>query len=155
MSRRIAYFQVAPDAVKTLSAARPYIKASDIDPRLRALVELRASQINGCAYCVDLHSREARQAGVSQQRLDCLPVWKETTFFNERERAALAWAESVTLVSQTGVPDEVYEEARRHFSDKELVDLTLIISVINAWNRIAVSFRHGQSARKPSAGDES
>ncbi len=122
MSRRIAYFQVVPDAVKALSAARPYIEASGIDSRLRALVELRASQINGCAYCVDLHSREARLAGESQQRLDCLPVWKETTFFDERERAALAWAESVTLVSQTGVPDEIYEEARRRFSDKELVD---------------------------------
>ena len=96
-----------------------------------------------------------RLAGESQQRLDCLPVWKETTFFDERERAALAWAESVTLVSQTGVPDEIYEEARRRFSDKELVDLTLIVSVINAWNRIAVSFRHGPAARKPSAANES
>jgi AhpD family alkylhydroperoxidase len=147
MPRRIAYAQVAPDALKALSASRPYIESAAIDPRLRALVELRSSQINGCAFCVDLHSREARKAGETQQRLDCLPVWRETTFFDERERAALAWAESVTLVSQTSVPDAVYEEAGRHFSEKELVDLTLIVSIINAWNRMAISFRQGPMAR--------
>ncbi len=145
---RLAYFQVAPDAVKTLSATRPYIAASNIEPRLRALVELRTSQINGCAYCVDMHSHEARQAGETQQRLDCLPVWRETTFYDDRERAALAWAESVTLVSQTGVPDAVYEEARKHFSERDLVDLTLIVAVMNAWNRIAISFRHGPAPRR-------
>ena len=148
MSRRIAYYQVAPEAVKTLSSTRPYIESTAIEPRLRALVELRCSQINGCAYCVDMHSREARQAGETQQRLDCLPVWRETSFFDERERAALAWAESVTLVSQTGVPDTVYEEVCKHFGEKDLVDLTLIIGVINAWNRIAISFRHGPALRK-------
>jgi AhpD family alkylhydroperoxidase len=148
MPRRIAYAQVAPDALKSLSASRPYIESAAIDPRLRALVELRSSQINGCAFCVDLHSREARKAGETQQRLDCLPVWRETTFFDERERAALAWAETVTLVSQTSVPDAVYEEARRHFSEKELVDLTLIVSIINAWNRMAISFRQGPVARR-------
>jgi AhpD family alkylhydroperoxidase len=107
MARRIAYHQVAPDALKSLAATRPYIESSGIEPRLRALVELRVSQVNGCAYCVDLHSREARRAGEAQQRLDCLPVWRETPFFDDRERAALAWAESVTLVPQTGVPDVV------------------------------------------------
>src|SRR4051812_6569484 len=122
MSRRIPYFQVAPDAVKQLSAIRPYIESTNIEPRLRALVELRASQINGCAYCVDMHSREARQAGETQQRLDCLSVWQETTFFDDRERAALAWAESVTLVSETHIPDDVYEEALQHFPGKDLVD---------------------------------
>ena len=147
MTRRIAYYQVAPDALKALSATRPYIESSGIDPRLRALVELRVSQINGCAYCVDMHSREARQAGEGQQRLDVLPAWRETPFFDDRERAALAWAESVTLVSQTGVPDAVYEETRKHFTDKELVDLTLIVSTMNAWNRMAISFRQGPAAR--------
>lgn len=147
MSRRIAYYQVAPDAIQALAASRPYIESSSIDVRLRALVELRSSQINGCAYCVDLHSREARKAGEAQQRLDCLPVWRETTFYSDRERAALAWAEAVTLVSQTGVPDAVYQEARAQFSEKELVDLTLVVSVINAWNRIAISFRQGPPAR--------
>jgi len=148
MTRRIAYYHVAPDAVKALGATRPYIESSGIPPRLRALVELRVSQINGCAYCVDMHSREVRQAGEAQQRLDCLPVWRETSFFDDRERAALAWAESVTLVTQTGVPDAVYDEARKHYSERELVDLTLIVAVMNAWNRMAISFRHGPLARQ-------
>jgi AhpD family alkylhydroperoxidase len=148
MSKRIAYYQVAPDAVKALSAARPYLEASSLGARLRALVELRVSQINGCAYCVDLHSREARHAGETTQRLDCLPVWRETPFYDERERAALAWAESVTLVAQTGVPDAVYEETRKHLTDKELVDLTLIVAMMNAWNRMAISFRHGPAPRQ-------
>jgi AhpD family alkylhydroperoxidase len=144
---RPTYYQVAPDAVKALSATRPYIASSGVEPRLRALVELRVSQINGCAYCVDMHSREARHAGETQQRLDCLPVWRETPFFDGRERAAPAWAESVTLVPQTGVPDAVYEEVRKHFSEKELVDLKLVVAVMNAWNRMAISFRQGPVAR--------
>jgi alkylhydroperoxidase family enzyme len=94
-----------------------------------------------------MHSREARQAGEGQQRLDCLPVWRETPFFDDRERASLAWAESVTLVSQTGVPNEVFEEARQQFTEKELVDLTLIVAIMNAFNRLAISFRQGPSAR--------
>ena len=147
MTRRIAYYQVAPDAVKSLSATRTYIESSSIEPRLRALVELRTSQINGCAYCVDMHSREARQAGETQQRLDCLPVWRETSFFDEQERAALAWAESVTRLAETGVPDAVFEQAKAQFNEKELVDLTLIISVMNAWNRMAISFRQGPALR--------
>src|SRR3954447_9389736 len=147
MSRRIQYFQVAPDAVKALTASSTYIKTTNIEPRLRALVELRTSQINGCAYCVDMHSRQAREHGETQQRLDCLPAWRETSFYDDRERAALAWAESVTNVSHTGVPDDVYEEAKKHFDEKDLVDLTLIISVMNAWNRIAISFRQGPAKR--------
>ncbi len=147
MTKRINYAKVAPDAVKALAATGPYIAASNVSPRLRALIELRVSQINGCAYCVDLHSQQARKAGEDQQRLDCLPVWRETSFFDGRERAALAWAESVTLVSQTGVPDATYEETRKQFSEKELVDVTLIVAAMNAWNRLAISFRHAPSAR--------
>jgi len=147
MTQRIAYYQVAPEAYKALLATRSYIESCGIPARLRALVELRVSQINGCAFCVDMHSREARQAGEGQQRLDCLPVWRETSFFDDRERAALAWAESVTLVPQTGVPEAVYEDLRKHFADKELVDLTLIVAVMNAWNRMAISFRQGPTAR--------
>ena len=147
MSKRLDYHRVAPDAVKALAATKPYIQSSEISARLRALVELRTSQINGCAYCVDLHSREARAAGEGQQRLDCLPAWRETDFYDERERAALAWAESVTLVSQTGVPDEAFAEVKRHFSEKEIVDLTLIVASMNAWNRIAISFRQGPVKR--------
>ena len=147
MSKRIPYFQVAPEGLKALSSLRPYLASCSIDAKLKALIDLRVSQINGCAYCVNMHSQEARQAGETQQRLDCLCVWRETTFFNERERAALAWAESVTLVSQTGVPDEVYEATRGVLTDKELVDLTLIVAVMNAWNRMAISFRHEPAAR--------
>ena len=94
-----------------------------------------------------MHSREARAAGETQQRLDCLPVWRETSFYDDRERAALAWAESVTLVHQTGIPDAAYEEVKQHFNEKDLVDLTLVISVMNAWNRIAISFRQGPAKR--------
>lgn len=147
MSLRTQYFKVAPDAVKALSDTRPYIESCSIDKRLRALVELRSSQINGCAYCVDMHTREARSAGETQQRLDCLTVWHETTFFSDRERAALAWAEAVTNVSTSHVPDEVYEAVKPHFTEKELVDLTLIIGMINAWNRIAIGFRQSPAAR--------
>ncbi|BBO35450.1 carboxymuconolactone decarboxylase family protein [Lacipirellula parvula] len=147
MSKRLDYARVAPEAVKALAATRPYIQSTAISPRLRALVELRTSQINGCAYCVDMHSREARAAGEVQQRLDCLPVWRETDLYDDRERAALAWAESVTLVSQTGVPDEAFAEVRRHFEEKDVVDLTLIIGAMNAWNRLAISFRQGPPKR--------
>lgn len=150
MSRRIAYFQVATDGVKTLQGMDAYFKATNIEPRLRALVELRTSQINGCSYCCDMHSRQAREHGETQQRLDCLPAWRETSFFDDRERAALAWAESVTLVSETHIPDDVYEVAHRHFSEKDLVDLTLIIAVMNAWNRIAIGFRQGPAKRSNS-----
>lgn len=144
---RLPYFQLAPEGVKALSATRPYLAASAIEPRLRALVELRVSQINRCAYCVDMHTREARHAGESQQRLDCLCVWRETSLYTDRERAALAWAESVTLVSQTGVPTEVFEQVRQQFSDRDVVDLTLVIAVMNAWNRMAISFRQGPPPR--------
>lgn len=154
MAKRVDYARVAPDAVKALSATHPYLAASAIEPRLRALVELRVSQINGCSYCVDLHSHEARRAGEAQQRLDCLPVRRETPFFDDRERSALAWAESVTLVPQTGVPDAAFEDARRHFSEKDLVDLTLVIASMNAWNRIAISFRQGPAHRAVSQSAE-
>jgi AhpD family alkylhydroperoxidase len=147
MTKRIAYTHVAPEAIKSLGATSAYIKSTAIEPKLKALVDLRVSQINGCAYCVDVHSNEARQAGETQQRLDCLPVWRETTFFDDRERSALEWAESVTLVATTRVPDDVFDEARKHFSEKDLVDLTLIVSVMNAWNRIAISFRQGPTLR--------
>jgi AhpD family alkylhydroperoxidase len=105
------------------------------------LLKLRESQINGCAYCIDMHSIDARAAGETEQRLYALDAWRETPFFDDRERAALAWIEAVTLVSRGHVPDAVYDEARKHFSEKEIVDLTYLASTINAWNRIAVSMR--------------
>jgi len=145
--QRIAYAQAAPEAVKALVGVKAYTNNCSIDARLRALIELRVSQINGCVYCIDLHSREARHAGETQQRLDCLPAWREAPFFDEREKAALGWAESVTRVADTGIPDEDYELAHKHFSDKELVDLTVIIGMMNTWNRIAIGFRQMPQAR--------
>jgi AhpD family alkylhydroperoxidase len=140
MSARIDYLAAAPQAVQALSSAGKYLHAEKFDPKLKALVELRVSQINGCAYCLNVHSQEARALGETQQRLDCLPAWRETTFYTEREQAALAWAESLTLISQTHAPDDVYHEVSKHFSGKELVDLTLVIVNINSWNRISIGF---------------
>lgn len=141
MSLRLAYYDVAPDSLTALLGVRAYIESSSVEPTLRYLVELRASQINGCAFCCDMHSRELREAGETDQRLDCLPAWREAPCYTDRERAALAWTESVTLVAETHVPDAVYEDARRHFNEKELADLTVVIGMINLWNRMAISFR--------------
>lgn len=114
---------------------------SGLEPALLELVKLRASQINGCAYCIDMHTKDARAEGESEQRLYAVGAWRETPFFTERERAALSWTEAVTQVNQEHVSEEVYGDAHQHFSDKELVDLTLAIIAINGWNRLAISFR--------------
>ena len=148
---RIAYAKVVPGAFKAIASVVPYIDRCSIDKRLRALVELRVSQVNGCLFCIDMHTKEARHAGETQQRLDCLPAWREAPFYTEREKAALAWAESVTLVAETGAGDEEYERARAHFSETELVDLTLIIAMINAWNRLGVGFRQVPPQREDAA----
>ena len=118
-----------------------YIHGCGLEPDLIELVKLRASQINGCAYCIDMHTKDARTNGESEQRLYAVSAWHEAPFYSERERAGLGWAEAVTLVGDTHVPDEVYAQARKHFSEKELVDLTLAIVAINGWNRLAISFR--------------
>jgi AhpD family alkylhydroperoxidase len=141
MTPRIEYARVAPEAMRAMLALQRYVNDSGIEHTLLELVKLRASYINGCAYCVDMHARDARKAGDTEQRLFAVPVWRETPFFTPRERAALAWTEGVTQVAQSGVPDDVYDEVREHFSDAELVQLTMAIVVINGWNRIAVSFR--------------
>jgi AhpD family alkylhydroperoxidase len=117
-----------------------YIHAEKFDPKLKALIDLRVSQINGCAYCLSLHTQEARALGEKQQRLDTLSAWRETTFFTEREQAALAWAEALTLISEKGAPEDVYQAALKHFTEKELVDLSLVIVNMNAWNRLSVGF---------------
>ena len=139
MIGRIDFYEVNPKAVNGLAAIDKHITA--IDKRLRVLVELRVSQINGCVYCIDLHSRQAREEGESQQRLDCLVAWKECPFFTEAERAAFAWAEALTHISTTHAPDDAYETLRRHYSEQEIVDLTLVISVMNSWNRLAIGMR--------------
>lgn len=148
MSERIAYRKVAGDTYRALLGVHPHLTNVFPDAKLRALVEIRVSQINGCAYCLDLHTTEARQLGETQQRLDCLAAWHEAPFFSERERAALAWAEAITHVAETRAPDEVYSDVKKHFSDKELVDLTAAIAMINAMNRLSIAFRSEPKERK-------
>ena len=118
-----------------------YVHTTGIEPALLELVKMRASQINGCAYCLDMHSKDARAAGETEQRLYALNAWRETPFFNDRERAALEWTESLTLVSQNHVPDEIYESVKKHFTEEELIGLSLAVVSINGWNRLAISFR--------------
>jgi AhpD family alkylhydroperoxidase len=138
---RIDYYRTAPEPMNKLAGVTKYLESSSLDPRLRALVEIRVSQINGCVYCVDLHTKQARRFGEAQQRLDTLPVWYESPHFDERERAALGWAEALTHISETHAPDADYNKLAEHFSEKEIVDLTIAISLINAWNRISIGFR--------------
>lgn len=145
MIRRSNYLQLNEEAVNGLLAVNQHV--TSIDAKLRAMVELRVSQINGCVYCVDLHAAQARQAGESQRRLDCVAVWRECRFFDEREKAAFAWAEALTHISDTLAPDDLYEGLKDHFSEKEIVDLSLIVSLMNTWNRLAVGFRHLPDAR--------
>lgn len=141
MQPRIEYAKVAPNAMSAMRGLEQYVRQSGLDPSLLELVKLRASQINGCAYCIDMHTKDARVRGESEQRLYAVAVWRETPFFTERERAALAWTQAVTQVSWQHVPEDVYQLARQHFDGKELVDLTMAIIAINGWNRLAISFR--------------
>jgi AhpD family alkylhydroperoxidase len=140
-SARIDLTKVAPEAYQAMGGIVKYVRESGLETSLLNLIHMRSSQINGCAYCLDMHSKEARAAGETEQRLYGLDAWRETPFYTDRERAALAWTEALTLVSQGHVPDEVYQLARKHFSEKEIVDLTIAVVEINAWNRIAISLR--------------
>ena len=149
MEQRIDLTKYALDAQKSLYALEKYIANSGLDHKLIHLLKMRASQINGCAYCIDMHSKDARALGESEQRLYELNAWRETPFYTDRERAALEWTESLTLVSQTHVPDEVYESVKNHFSEKEIVDLSILVSVINVWNRLAISTRTRPGTYKP------
>ncbi len=141
MQQRLSYSKVSPEGTDILQKLERYVKSSGLEADLLELVKLRASQINGCAYCIDMHAKDARTHGESEQRLYGVSAWHEAPFYSERERAALAWTEAVTRVGETHVPDEVYAEVRKHFSEKELVDLTFAIIAINSWNRLAISFR--------------
>ena len=141
MKPRLNPYQAAPEAMKSIAALETQVQQSGLEPGLIELVKTRASQINGCAFCLHMHTRDARARGESEERLYLLDAWRESPLYSERERAALAWTEAVTLVAQTHVPDAAYDEARRHFAEDELVKLTHLIVTINAWNRIAISFR--------------
>ena len=141
MEQRIDFYRASPEAIRALTALEAAVGKLALDPALLDLVKLRASQINGCAFCVDLHASDLRKRGETDRRLAALPVWRETPFFTDRERAALAWTESLTLLAQTHAPDADYAQMREHFSERESVDLSLAIGVINTWNRLAVGFR--------------
>lgn len=141
MKARINYQAVAPEALSAMLSVERYVRESGLEDSLIELVKLRASQMNGCAFCIDMHTKDARTAGETEQRLYAVSVWWETPFFTERERAALAWTEAVTAVGQSHVDDKVYELARHQFSEEELVKLTMAVIAINGWNRLAVSFR--------------
>ncbi|MDC3955530.1 carboxymuconolactone decarboxylase family protein [Polyangium jinanense] len=151
MKQRIAYQDVAPKAFRALLALAQHVRTSGLDHKLVELVNLRVSQMNGCAFCIDMHTKELRAAGETEQRLYLLSAYREAPFYSDRERAALAWAEAVTELGKDGVSDAVYEEARRHFGEAELVELTVAVIHINAWNRMNVPFRMPAGTYTPSA----
>ena len=149
MQPRIDYRKLAQEPLKPLMALEKYLAGCGLEHKLLHLIKMRASQINGCAYCPDRHSLDARADGETEQRLYTLDAWAETPFFTDRERAALAWTEAVMLVSQTHVPDDVYEETKKHFSEREIVDLTLAVGMIYLWNRLAIPTRAVPGRYKP------
>jgi len=152
MEPRLEAQKVSPATYQAMLALEMFVrKSSNLEPSLIELVKMRASQINGCAFCIDMHSKDARAEGETEQRLYALNAWRETPFFNDRERAALAWAEAVTLVAEGHVPDEVYDEARQQFSEEELVNLTMALVTINSWNRLAIAFRAVPGTYQPAA----
>ncbi|MGH6645259.1 MAG: carboxymuconolactone decarboxylase family protein [Bradyrhizobium sp.] len=141
MKPRMNYMQAAPDTIKALSALEAQVQASGLEQSLIELVKTRASQINGCAYCINMHTQDARKHGETEQRLYLLNAWRESPVYTDRERAALAWTEAVTRISETHAPDDLYEGVRAQFSEAETVNLTMLIATINAWNRLAIGFR--------------
>ena len=149
MSARIDHTKAAPGAVQAMMGLEKYVHNSGLEASLLKLVKMRASQINGCAFCLDMHSKDARADGETEQRLYLLNAWREAPFYSARERAALAWTEAVTLIADGHVPDEVFQEARQHFSEQELVNLTLAVVAINGWNRLLISFRAEAGAYQP------
>jgi AhpD family alkylhydroperoxidase len=141
MDSRLDYRTFNQEPLQALLAMEKYIAGCSVDRKLAHLLKLRASQINGCAYCIDMHSIDARAAGETEQRLYALDAWRETPFYDDRERAALAWIEAITLVAQTHAPDGVYEEVTKHFNPQQVIDLTYIAATINTWNRLAIALR--------------
>ncbi len=151
MRQRIDYRKAAPHGVAAFGTLQAYVDRCGLEHSLLELVKTRASQINGCGFCLDMHTKDARAAGESEQRLYVISAWREAPFYSERERAALAWTEAVTRISDGAIDDALYEEVRPHFDEKELVDLTLAIIAINGWNRLAVPFRTPVGSHQPQA----
>ena len=151
MTPRLDASKVSPDAYRAIMGLELYVRHSGLEPSLIELIKLRASYMNGCAYCVDMHSKDARVDGETEQRIYAVPVWRETPFYSDRERAALAFTEAVTAIGQSGVPDDVYDEADAILRQDELVKLTMAIVTINAWNRVAITFRTEPGTYQPRA----
>ena len=143
-SARLSYPRVAPGAYRAMAELERYVHGTGIERQLLELVKLRASQMNGCAYCLDMHSKDARAAGETEQRIYVLSAWREAPFYSARERAALAWTETVTQLPPHGISDDAYDAARAEFSEQELVELTMAIIAINGWNRLQVAFRSAE-----------
>ena len=151
MEQRLDYSKVAPTALGAMFGLERYVRESGLEHSLVHLVKFRASQINGCAYCLDMHSKDARAMGESEQRLYTVSAWREAPFYTARERAALEWTEALTLIDRGGVPDELYERVREEFSEKELVDLSMAVVAIAGWNRLAIAFRPPVGSYQPAA----
>jgi len=151
MEPRLNYMRVAPDAFRAMRGLEEYLHRCGLEERLLHLIKLRASQINGCAYCLDMHWKDLRAIGETEQRMYSLDAWEESPYYSDRERAALAWTEAVTRVSEGQVPDEVYQRVRKHFSEKELADLTVAVATINAWNRLSIAGRATPGTYQPAA----
>jgi AhpD family alkylhydroperoxidase len=149
MPERMNYKNGFPEGINAILNIERVIRASGLEPSLYELIKIRASQMNGCAYCLDMHTKDARAAGETEQRIYALPAWRETPFYTPRERAALAWTEALTNIQQGHAPDEVYEEVRREFDEASLAKLTLAITQINTWNRIAIGFRAEPGSYQP------
>jgi AhpD family alkylhydroperoxidase len=146
---RLDYANIAPGALAALMQVERYVRQSGLEASLIELVKIRASQLNGCAYCIDMHTKDARGQGETEQRIFALSAWREAPFFSERERAALAWTEAVTLLHQEHVADELYQRVRAQFGEREIVDLTMAVVAINAWNRVAIAFRPVVGSYRP------
>jgi AhpD family alkylhydroperoxidase len=151
MKARLNIGAVSPAAYRAMLGLEKFIHESSIEPKLAHLLKMRASQINGCAYCLDMHSKDARALGETEQRLYGLDAWREAPYYTDRERAALEWIESLTLITAGHVPDEVHERARKQFSERELVELAMVAVAINGWNRLAIAFRTEAGTYQPQA----
>jgi AhpD family alkylhydroperoxidase len=149
MQTRINIAKISPAAYRAMAGLEQYIHSTNLEPKLVHLLKFRVSQINGCAYCLDMHSKDARAVGETEQRLYGLDAWREAPYYTDRERAALAWIEALTLIREGHVEDEVYEEARKVFSEQELVDLAMLAVAINGWNRLAIAFRAEAGSYQP------
>ena len=149
MATRLNYIKAAPKAYQAMSQLEHYVKNCGLEASLIELVKIHASQINGCAYCIDMHTKDARANGESEQRIYLLSAWREVPFYNERERAALEWTEALTMITDNHVPDEIYEHVKPHFTDEELVNLSVTVATINAWNRLAISLRSEVGSYQP------